>query len=270
MTKVRILVAPFSCVILTAALAVQATCEQAPAGTQSPAAPAQSNAQGPNASTRPLPPIVRFQAANISEPAGDQLAQPRLIAAAIVAQDDHAPKMVVDVGSFTGEFLEAFMERFPNARGQWTDGRPVIWNEDNAKRRFARFGDRVNYVIGCPGRDISLGCVPKNVDVLLTSWLSAHQDLDGINKFYRLAYGMLPPGGWLMNLDHITASDSAWEQRLQTARKEFHAKTEGPPARIKTPAPTIDAQMAAFKAAGFDVDIVWRSFTTVLFVAHKR
>ena len=60
-------------------------------------------------------PLVHFEAINPGEPwgGGDRLALPRQIAAAVVAQDNPSPKLVVDVGSFTGEFLEAFLEKFP-------------------------------------------------------------------------------------------------------------------------------------------------------------
>ena len=179
-----------------------------------------------------ISPLVHFQAVNRDEPSGDRLAEPRRIAAAVVAQDNPAPKSIVDVGSFTGEFLEAFMQRFPDSHGQWTE--PVDGNLNNAKKRFARFGNHVDFVIGCPGRDISLGCVPKGVDVLITSWLSIHQNLKGIQKFYRDAAAMLPSGGWLANLDHVAYAGNPWEKRLQGARveatkQELTAMTEGPP-----------------------------------------
>lgn len=222
-----------------------------------------------------IAPLVHFEAVNPKEPAGDGLSAPRRLAAVVVAQDNPAPKLIVDVGSFTGEFLEAFMQRFPSSHGQWTE--PVDGNLNNARKRFARFGDHVDYVIGCPARDISLGCVPKGVDVMITSWLSIHQDLPGIQKFYREAAQMLPSGGWLANLDHVAYGASPWEQRLQAARTEavregLASMTEGPPVHHKEfVTPTVDDQLAAFKAAGFDdVQVVWRRFNTVLFMARKK
>jgi hypothetical protein len=240
-----------------------------------PGAFAQAAAAQQSTALPDIAPLVHFEAVNRSEPTGDRLGPARRIAAAIVAQDNPAPKSIVDVGSFTGEFLEAFMQRFPNSHGQWTE--PVDGNRDNARKRFARFGDHVDYVIGCPSRDISLGCVPKGVDVMITSWLSIHQDLKGIQKFYRDAAPMLPSGGWLINLDHVAYGGSKWEQRLQAARVDatgegLSAVTEGPPVHHKDyVTPTLDDQLAAFKAAGFDdVQVVWRRFNTVLFMARKR
>ena len=219
-----------------------------------------------------IAPLVHFEAVNPGEPAGDRLGPARRLAAAIVAQAKPAPHSIVDVGSFTGEFLEAFMQRFPSAHGQWTE--PVTGNEDNAKKRLARFGGHVDYVIGCPSRDISQGCVPKDVDVLLTSWLSVHQDLAGTRRFYREAAQRLPSGGWLVNLDHVA---SPWTQRVAGAREELassgiNAIVEGPPVHHpEFVTPALDDQLAALKEAGFtDVNVVWRRLDTVLFMARKN
>jgi hypothetical protein len=110
------------------------------------------------------------------------------------------------------------MERFPATRGQWTE--PVTANENNAKRKLARFGDRVDYVIGCPGRDIALGCVPKNTDVIITAWVSHHQPIDQITRIYGLAHELLVAGGWFIVLDHITAKDTNWESRYKLTQTQ--------------------------------------------------
>jgi SAM-dependent methyltransferase len=229
----------------------------------------------PAASLPGIAPKVHFEAVNPGEPAGDRLGPARRLAAAIVAQDKPAPHSIVDVGSFTGEFLEAFMQRFPDAHGQWTE--PVTGNEDNAKMRLQRFGKNVDYVIGCANRDISQGCLPKGMDVLITSWLSIHQDLAGIRKFYKEAADKLPSGGWLVNLDHVSYGKSAWTQRVAGARDELassgiNAIVEGPPVHhADFVTPSIDAQLAALKDAGFtDVNVVWRRLDTVLFMARKN
>jgi hypothetical protein len=225
-------------------------------------------AQSPPADA--APPLVRYEAVNPLEPNGDRLSVPRRIAAAVIAQDNPGPKLIVDVGSFTGEFLEAFLEQLPEARGQWTE--PVENNLGNAKRRLARFGNRVDYRIGCPGRDLAQGCVPAGVDVLITSWLSIHQNLEGIQRFYREAAAKIPAGGWIVNLDHIGFGGSDWDVRMQAARTGFHAKQEGPPVHhAEFVTPTLEQQLAALKDAGIDdVQVVWRSFNTVLIMGHKH
>jgi hypothetical protein len=222
-----------------------------------------------------IAPMVHFEAVNPREPSGDRLGPARRLAAAIVAQDTPAPHLIVDVGSFTGEFLEAFMQRFPDSHGQWTE--PVTNNLDNAKKRLGRFKS-VDFVVGCASRDISQGCVPKGVDVLITSWLSIHQNLAGIRSFYKQAAGMLPSGGWLANIDHVTyGKGSPWENRVKGAREELvaagvDAVVEGPPTHHPDyVTPTLDDQVKAFKDAGFDdVQVVWRRLDTVLFMARKK
>jgi hypothetical protein len=216
-----------------------------------------------------ISPMVHFEA---FEPTGDKLESPRRIAASIVAQDNAPPKSVVDIGSGSGEFLEAFMDRFPASHGQWTE--PVDTNLAKAKQHLRRFGDHVAYVIGCPSRDISQGCVPKGVDTLVTSWLSVHQDLAGIRKYYVEAVQRLPAGGWVINLDHVS---SPWEARIEAARIEsahegLSSMLEGPPVHHpEFVTPTLEDQLAALRSAGVnDVQVVWRRYNTVLIMGRKN
>jgi hypothetical protein len=268
--RVMILVGPLAIALASAqAPSLPPETMQAP-GTPS-AALATDASHAPAKMPPALPAIIHYEAVNPGETfgGGDQLSEPRKMAAAVVAQDNPSPKMIVDVGSYTGEFLEAFMEKFPAARGQWTE--PVETNRVNAQRRFARFGDRVDYVIGCPSRDVSQGCVPKNVDVLITSWVTHHQDPEGVARFYKNAAELLPSGGWLANLDHITEPDSAWESRFKTARLSFQTVIQGPPMHGQHPIATLSQHMAGLHAAGLDdVAVVWKSFDTVLIMARKK
>ena len=211
---------------------------------------------------------VPFEAINGNEP--DKLSFPRLMAAAVVAQFKPDPHNIADIGAFQGEFLEAFMARFPEAHALWTDS--VSGPEPFARKRLARFGDRVTYRVACMDGDISDGCVPKDTDVIIASWVTMHQPIGGIARFYGDAHAQLPSGGWLIILDHVGfPSDSPWEGPLTRAQREFHARKEGPPPFINTPVPTFSEEMAAFKVAGFeDVQVVWRSFTDALFMARKK
>jgi hypothetical protein len=196
---------------------------------------------------------------------------PYQIGAEVLAQANPSPKKIVDVGSYQGQFLQAFMVKFPAARGQWTE--PVTGNENNAKRKLGRFGDRIDYVIGCPGRDMALGCLPDDVDVIITAWVSHHQPINEITRIYGVAHQKLPSNGWFIVLDHITSSAN-WEDRYGQSRWYFDPQSEGPPMEPlvrTTPHPTLDQELAAFKTAGFtDVDVVWKSFDTVLYMAHKN
>lgn len=210
----------------------------------------------------PAEPLVPYEAL------GDVLATPRRIAAALVAQDNPSPRTVVDVGSFQGEFLEAFLDAFPDAAGQWTDAGE--FSLGIAHKRLDRFGERVSYRIGCPGRDVGDGTVPDGTDVLVTSWISSHRGAATLAEVYASAAKLLAPGGWFVHLEHIGFADEAAERRMLAAREGFHVSWEGPPAHHDKPIATLDEHLEAFRAAGLtDVDVVWRSFATVLFMARR-
>jgi hypothetical protein len=111
----------------------------------------------------------------------------------------------------------------------------------------------------------------------MTSWLSIHQDMNGIRKFYREAVQRLPPGGWVINLDHVAAGGDLWQRRLQSARvaaagQGLTALIEGPPVHhpeFLTPA--LEDHLQALKQAGIDdAQVVWRRFDTVLIMARKK
>ena len=255
---------PLFAAALTVVAAAQAATAQSGAVANAPATPALIGGVA-------SPTIIHYESVNLNEPwgGGDKLAEPRLIAAAVVAADNPSPKMIVDVGSHSGEFLEAFLAKFPATHAQWTE--PVATNLENAKKRFARFGNRVDYKIGCASRDLADNCVPPNVDVLITAWVSHHRDAEGIAKYYHDAAALLPSGGWVVNLDHIGLSSKAWEQREMTARLEFHAVQEGPLPHVTGPTPPLEVHLKALKDAGIDdVDVVWRSFNTVLIMGRKK
>jgi hypothetical protein len=214
---------------------------------------------------------VFFGLATAQEVRDEAMMEPRKIAAAIVAADLPSPTLVVQVGAHHGEFLEVFLDQFPTAHGLWTEPANTEPNLPAAKVRLARFGDRVAYEFGCGERDISDGCVPKRADVIITDWLSILQNLDGIYKIYRVAAEQLGPGGWFVNIDKVGFGGGAWERRLQTARAGFRPEHEAPP--IHHPdfrAPTVDEQLGAMRAAGFDAQVVWRSFNAILIMGRKK
>jgi hypothetical protein len=227
----------------------------------------QANSQNPPAAPgRPLSVGRSSEEQQQTEQSQDE---PRKIAAAIVAADNPSPKYVVSVGSNVGAFLAVFLDKFPNTRGQWTE--PVDKIAAAKAQYLGRFVDRVNYKIGCAERDITEGCVPKDADVIITDWVTTHQPLDGLYKIYRAAYSQLPPGGWIVNLDHVSFGGSAWDPRLSAAVKGFRPSHEGPPFEHPNDrTPTLDEQLGALRAAGFDAQVVWQSFTTVLFMGRKN
>jgi hypothetical protein len=220
------------------------------------------------AATPPAAAVVMSAAEKARE---DAMAEPRRIAAAVVAADNPAPKYIVQIGAHYGQFMAVFLDRFPAARALWTEPDNAEPNLVTAKQRLARFGDRVDYKFGCGERDISDGCVPKGADVIITDWVSVLQNLDGMYKIYRIAAEQLAPGGWFVNIDQVAFGGSAWESRLQAARNGFRPEREAPAvhhADYRTP--TVEEQLGAMRAAGLDAQVVWQSFGTVLFMGRKK
>ena len=196
----------------------------------------------------------------------DILEFPRRIAAAVVADDNPEPEWVVDIGSGPGAFLAVFLDRFPSARGIWTDVSDAML--DIAKVNLGRFGDRVEYRL-LDMTDLSGGAIPAGVNVITTSRAAHHLDRDGLFDFYAQAAALLAPGGWLVNLDHTGPAD-VWDARLRAVRKQFVPPASGRSKHHHNyPLTSADDHLEAFAAAGIsDVEIVWRAFFTCLFMGR--
>jgi trans-aconitate 2-methyltransferase len=98
---------------------------------------------------------------------------------------------VLDAGCGTGRVTELLMERLPNGRVVALDQSGQMLEE--ARRRLARFGDRVEFVQADLGRPLP---VDREVDAILSTatfhWVPDHDAL-----FANLA-AVLRPGGWLV------------------------------------------------------------------------
>jgi SAM-dependent methyltransferase len=209
----------------------------------------------------------------------DLLEFPRVMAAAIVAGDNPEPSCVVDIGAGPGAVLAVFLERFPSARGVWSDAsEPML---ELARERLAPFGDRVEYRLA-DMTDLDHAGLPAVADVITTSRAAHHLDRDGLRAFYTAAAERLAPGGWLVNLDHIGPAsqagppavagyDDVWDQRLRAARKKFGVTPDASPKHHHNyPLTSVADHLEAFAAAGItDVEIPWRAFYTCLFMGRK-
>jgi hypothetical protein len=198
--------------------------------------------------------------------------EPRRIAAAVVAAAKPTPRRVVQVGAHQGEFLDVFMERFPASRATWIEAVTSKHNQAPARQRLARLGERVDFRFGCARRDLGPGCqLPEDTDVVIIEWLSIQQTLAGMQRIFGDAAAKLPVGGWIVHLDHVTFTGQ-WQQRMATAVQGFRRpEWEGPPVHYpQFRVPTKDEQLAALRGAGFDAEVVWQSFSTILIVGQKK
>jgi trans-aconitate methyltransferase len=191
---------------------------------------------------------------------GGLLGLPRRLAAAVVAHTRPDVRLVIDVASGPGAFLGVFLEAFPEARGVWTDGSPAM--EEQARTALARFGDRVEYRSADMSR-LGEADLPSGADVVLSSRASHHLEPEGLCKFYREGAALLAPGGWLANLDHTGRSDR-WMPLHREVLRSIVGDRPPPSHTHQHAAPTVGEHLAAARAAGLDVDIVWATGRTVL------
>jgi SAM-dependent methyltransferase len=196
----------------------------------------------------------------------DLLELPRRIAAELVAYETPQPRLIVDVASGAGKFLAVLLEAFPQARGVWLDASDTMLAR--ARSELAGFGDRVDFRTGDMAELRAAG-VPEGADVISTSRASHHLDRTELHGFYREAVGLLAPGGWLINLDHIGPED-VWDKRFRAVRRKFTGPQEpGTAHHHNYPLPGIDDHLDGYRAAGIsDVDVAWKAFFTCLFIGR--
>jgi ubiquinone/menaquinone biosynthesis C-methylase UbiE len=197
----------------------------------------------------------------------DMLALPRRISAALVADSGLEIEHVVDLGAGPGAYLEVLLRAFPDARGTWIDVSEAM--RDIAQDHLADLGDRVRYVVGDAERLGELDVEPAQV--VITSRALHHFSPESLRDVYRAAFGIVTPGGFVMNLDHVGAPGD-WEQVYRRIREQFTGKRRKglKPHRHDYPLSRADEHAAWMEAAGFGAaDTPWRMLYTALVVARK-
>jgi SAM-dependent methyltransferase len=197
----------------------------------------------------------------------DMLTLPRQISAALVADAGEPPEHIVDVGSGPGGYLSVLLRAFPQARGTWTDTSGPM--EELGREGLAEFGDRVTFVLGDAEE---LASIPiDRADVVVSSRMLHHFQAESLERFYRDAFDLLEPGGFLFNLDHF-GSPPGWEQRYRQIRGQFTGKRkeELSQHRHEDTMLPLGQTLGYIEAAGFQKpDIPWRTFFTALVAARK-
>ena len=221
----------------------------------------------------PAEPLASWQSSSYAAAWADEdvlldlLDLPRRISAALVADEGVPVAHVVDVGAGPGAYLAVLLAAFPSARGTWLDSSQPM--EQLARERLADFGDRVEYVHADAER-LDLAGVGK-AHVLVTSRLLHHFAPPTLQRFYRMAFEVLEPGGFFFNLDHFGTPDG-WEARYRRIREEFTGPRtrELKPHRHDFPFSATERHLSWIEAAGFEPpDVPWRAFFTALIAARK-
>jgi trans-aconitate 2-methyltransferase len=127
-------------------------------------------------------------------PTYDRVAAPqaRWGAAVLERLPLHGDETVLDAGSGTGRVTEQLLERLPRGHVVALDGSAAMLDE--ARRRLARFGDRVSFVEADLGRPFELptGSADAILSTATFHWVPDHDAL------FRNLAAVLRPGGRLV------------------------------------------------------------------------
>lgn len=204
---------------------------------------------------------------------------PRALSAALLEHAGVRGGLVLDVASGPGDFLAAYLSRFPTAQGIWTDASAAMLGM--ARVRLAPFGDRVRYEL-VDMTNLETLALPGPVDVLITSRASHHLSPASLAAFYRTAAHLLADDGWVVNLDHVSAAPG-WDERFRAVRKAMLGRERadrGPSGRgvgsaapghhHDQPAPTLDHHLRGLTEAGLtDAEVAWKVCHTMLVLARR-
>jgi trans-aconitate 2-methyltransferase len=148
---------------------------------------------------------------------------------------------VLDAGCGSGRVTEALAERLPNGRVVALDASPAMLEE--ARRRLARFGDRVDFVRADLGRALP---IEEPVDAILSTatfhWVPDHDAL------FRNLAAVIRPGGRLVAQCGGTGNIEGLRRIVRTVGDGFDAARN-----FATPLETA----ARLVAAGFGSVEVW-------------
>jgi tRNA (cmo5U34)-methyltransferase len=179
------------------------------------------------------------------------------VLAALAPADGH----VLDLGGGTGALSSAVMDGLPGVRVTVIDVDPDMLAE--ARRRLARFGDRVSFREGS-----FLDPLPATDAVVASLALHHVHDLQSKKVLYRAIRDALSPGGVLINLD-AAVTDGArlnalmidrvaaqmGEHGISDAEARGHFADWAEEDRYFP----LDAELGALRQAGFDeVECFWR------------
>jgi tRNA (cmo5U34)-methyltransferase len=179
------------------------------------------------------------------------------VLAALARTDAH----VLDLGGGTGALSAAVLDGLRGVRVTVLDVDPDMLDE--ARRRLARFGDRVSFREGN-----FLDLLPAADAVVASLALHHVHDLQAKTALYRAVRDTLSPGGVLLNLDAAVTKDERLNQLVfdrMAARMGDHGITDAEArshfaawGQEDTYFP-LEAELQALREAGFDeVECFWR------------
>jgi tRNA (cmo5U34)-methyltransferase len=168
---------------------------------------------------------------------------------------------ILDLGGGTGALSSAVLAGLPSSRVTMVDVDADMIAE--ARRRLARFGDRVSFE-----QASFLESLPAADAVVASLALHHVHDLDTKTALYRAIHDTLSPGGVLLNLDAAVTEGIRLnrlvfdrmaarmaDRGISDAEARGHFASWADEDRYFP----LDAELAALRAAGYDeVECVWR------------
>jgi tRNA (cmo5U34)-methyltransferase len=179
------------------------------------------------------------------------------VLAALAPADAH----VLDLGGGTGALSASVLEALPGVRVTVLDVDPDMLDE--ARRRLARFADRVSYHEGS-----FLDPLPTADAVVASLALHHVHDIEVKTALYRGIRDTLSPGGVMVNLDAAVTEDSRLNQLVfdrMAARMGDHGISAAEARRHFAAWADedryfpLEVELTALRKAGFDeVECFWR------------
>src|SRR5581483_11906972 len=137
------------------------------------------------------------------------------------------------------------------------------------KPRLERFGERIRYLVTDVERLAEGDLEPASV--VVSSRALHHLAHEKLEQLYARLAGVVEPGGYLFNLDHVGAPGDL-ERAYRRIRTQFlgERKQELKPHRQDAPLARADEHLAWVGRAGFEnADTPWRTLYTALIAARR-
>lgn len=112
---------------------------------------------------------------------------------------------VIDLGAGSGRLLEKVLTICPQASCTWVDSSEAF--QATARRRLARFGDRVTYVLS-PMEGDWASRVAAPVDVIFSMSAIHHLEHDEKRAVYARSFDLLAADRWFVNTDEMRGLDT--------------------------------------------------------------
>ena len=146
-----------------------------------------------------------------------------------VAAPCDRPLAMADLGAGSGIFIEKALDRCPGSTAYWVDYSSDFLRV--AKRRLARFGERVHFIL-TPLEEPWDRAIGASLDAVVSMSAIHHLTTNEKPDLYARCYGLLRPGGWLLNADEMTGPDHAayvrslhrWVEHVEEARQRVPAE----------------------------------------------